>query len=67
MRLLGKFFLFAVTLAPALFAASPLLAQGTAAQTVRTVLAVGRVISVVDSPMHFKLLRVTLQAGTSTT
>jgi quercetin dioxygenase-like cupin family protein len=67
MRLLGKFLLFAVTSAPAWFAASPLLAQGTAAQTVRTVLAVGRVTSVVDAPMHFKLLRVTLQAGTSTT
>jgi hypothetical protein len=67
MRLLGKFLLFAVTSAPALFAASPLLAQGTVAQTVRTVLAVGRVTSVVDAPMHFKLLRVTLHAGTSTT
>jgi quercetin dioxygenase-like cupin family protein len=67
MRLLGKFLLFAGTLAPALFAASPVLAQGTVAQTVRTVLAVGRVTSVVDAPMHFKLLRVTLQAGTSTT
>ena len=53
MRLLGKFLLFAVTSAPALFAASPLLAQGTVAQTVRTVLAVGRVTSVVDAPMHF--------------
>jgi hypothetical protein len=31
MRLLGKFLLFAVTSAPAWFAASPLLAQGTAA------------------------------------
>jgi quercetin dioxygenase-like cupin family protein len=67
MRLLGKFLLFVVTSAPALFAAAPLLAQGTGAQTVRTVLAVGRVTSVVDAPMHFKLLRVTLQAGTSTT
>jgi quercetin dioxygenase-like cupin family protein len=67
MRTLGRLIWLAVAAAPALVAASPLVAQGTVAETVRTVLAVGRVTSVVDTPMHFKLLRVTLPAGTSTT
>jgi quercetin dioxygenase-like cupin family protein len=67
MRLLRRLVWLVVASAPVLLAASAALAQGTVVQTVRTVLAVGRVTSVVDAPMHFKLLRVTLQAGTSTT
>ena len=67
MRLLRRLVWLVVASAPVLLAASAALAQGTVVQTVRTVLAVGRVTSVVDAPMHFKLLRVTLQAGTSAT
>lgn len=49
-----------------LFAASPGLTQGTAPPAIsRTVLAVGRVASVVDAPMYFKLSRTALPVGAS--
>ena len=67
MSLFGRFVWLAVASVFALLVALPLVAQQTPAQTIRTVLAVGRMTSVVDAPMHFKLLRVTLNVGAPTT
>jgi hypothetical protein len=63
MRLLARLFWLAVAAAPTLTLGSPLVAQTAGQGPIRTVLALGRVASMVDAPIHFKLSRVSIPAG----
>lgn len=63
MRCLARLFWIAVAAAPILTPFSPLVAQTAGQGPIRTVLALGRVASMADAPMHFKLSRVSIPAG----
>ena len=63
MRSLAAFLWLTVTTVPSFILGLPLAAQTAGQGPIRTVLALGRVASMVDAPMHFKLSRVAIPAG----
>jgi quercetin dioxygenase-like cupin family protein len=63
MRLLAAFLWAAVAAVPIWILNSPIVAQTAGQGPIRTVLALGRVPSLVDAPMHFKFSRVSIPAG----
>jgi hypothetical protein len=66
MRFLARLSWIAVAAAATLMS-FPLLAQTAGQGPIRTVIALGRVASMVDAPMHFKLSRVSIPAGAAAT
>lgn len=67
MPMLARLFVLAVGAASIFIPSSPPLAQTAGQGPIRTVLAVGRVPSIVDAPMHLKLSRIALPAGAAAT
>ena len=67
MPMLARLFLLAVGAASIFMPSSPPLAQPAGQGPIRTVLALGRVPSMVEAPMHLKLSRVALPAGAAAT
>ena len=63
MYFLTRQFWLAAAVASALTLSSPLVAQTIEKGPVRTVLALGRVTSVIETPVYFKLSRVTIPAA----
>lgn len=63
MYFLTRQFWLAAAVASALTLSSPLVAQTIEKGPVRTVLALGRVASMIETPMYFKLSRVTIPAA----